>query len=219
MSNKSHSIYLSNTTAVSAEKKVKSVLGQMGGIAQWISPGASVLLKPNFVAPFKKAVTDLEIIKSVVREVKSAGGVPVIAESSGYEFDTEYTLRLLGVYDMAEELDVEVINLDHSPYKRVPVNNGYIKHYEIAEVALTSDAIINLPRLKQHSQTSITCGMKNLFGLLSRNSRAQIHTVNLDRGIVELNRIIKPVLTIVDASAVLERAVFGKEKEDIEKRY
>ena len=50
-----------------------------------------------------------------------------------------------------------------------------------------------------------------------RNSRAQIDTVNLDRGIVELNRIIKPVLTIVDASAVLERAVFGKEKEDMRK--
>jgi uncharacterized protein (DUF362 family) len=37
-----------------------------------------------------------------------------------------------------------------------------------------------------------------------------LNVVNLDKGIAELNRIIKPVLTIVDASTVLERAVFGR---------
>jgi ferredoxin len=55
--------------------------------------------------------------------------------------------------------------------------------------------------------------MKNLFGLLSRETRAKIHAVNLDRGIVNLGKVIRPLLTVVDASSVLECAVFGAEKE------
>jgi len=206
-------VYIANEKDDSVEKNVKIVFEQLGGIGQWISPGARILIKPNFVAPFKKAVTDFDIIRAVVKEIKSKGGLPVIAESSGYEFSTEETFRFLGAYDLAKELDVDLMNLDNNPYRKISIKNGLIRNYYISEVAFKVDAIINLPRLKKHSQTDITCGMKNLFGLLSRKTRAKIHVVNLDRGIVELNRIIKPVLTIVDASAVLERAVFGRVKE------
>ena len=205
-------VYIANKKADSVENKVKSVLEQLGGIGQWISPGARVLIKPNFVAPFKKAITDFDVIRIVIKELKSIGGIPVIAESSGYEFNTEQTFRLLGAYDLAKELDVELINLDNNPYRRVSIKNGLIRNYDISELVFNVDAIINLPRLKKHSQTDVTCGMKNLFGLLSRKTRAKIHAINLDKGIAELNRIIKPLLTIVDASAVLERAVFGREK-------
>ena len=204
-------VYIANEID-SVEKNVKIVFERLGGIQQWISPGARILIKPNFVAPFKMVVTDFDIIRAVVKEIKSKGGLPVIAESSGYEFSTEETFRLLGAYDLAKELDVDLMNLDNHPYRKISIKNGLIRNYYISEVAFTVDAIINLPRLKKHSQTDITGGMKNLFGLLSRQTRAKIHAVNLDRGIVDLNRIIKPVLTIVDASRVLERAVFGKEK-------
>lgn len=204
-------VYIANEID-SVEKNVKILFERLGGIQQWISPGARILIKPNFVAPFKTVVTDFDIIRAVVKEIKSKGGLPVIAESSGYEFSTEETFRLLGTYDLAKELDVDLMNLDNHPYRKISVKNGLIRNFYISEVAFTVDSIINLPRLKKHSQTDITCGMKNLFGLLSRKTRAKIHAVNLDRGIADLNRIIKPVLTIVDASRVLERAVFGKEK-------
>lgn len=213
MSKKAQTIYIADNAADSVETRVKSVLERIGGIKQWISPGAKILIKPNFVAPFRKAITDFDVIRAVVKEIKSVGGIPIIAESSGAEFDTELTFRLLGAYDLAKELDVEIVNLDKSSFRRIVIRNGLIRNYDISEIAFSVEAIINLPRLKKHSQTDITCGMKNLFGLLGRETRAKIHVVNLDKGIVELNRIIKPVLTIVDASAVLERAVFGRVKE------
>jgi len=210
MNKTNQTVHISNKAADSVEKRVRAAIDWLGGMRQWVSPGKRIVIKPNFVAPFREAVTDFDVIRAVVKEIKSVGGTPLIAESSGYEFNTEQTFQLLEVYDLATELDVEVLNLDNEPYRKIPVENGLIKNYSISEIAFTADAIINLPRLKKHSQTDITCGMKNLFGLLSRRTRAKIHSVNLDRGIVELNRIISPVLTIVDASTVLERAVYGK---------
>ncbi|MBN1795970.1 MAG: DUF362 domain-containing protein [Sedimentisphaerales bacterium] len=195
----------------SVQVKVKKALELLGGIERFVRAGKKVLLKPNFVAPFKKATTSFELIKAVVEEVRRCNAEAVIAESSGYEFDTELTFKTLGVYELGKELNVEVLNLDKLPYKKVAVKNGLIKEYLISDIVFKSDVIINLPRMKRHSLTDITLGVKNLFGFLSRQSRRLIHSVNLNRGIAQLCSMIKTDLTIVDASSILETAVYGNE--------
>ncbi len=197
---------------ISLKEKVSSVLSLLGGISRFVKTGDKVLLKPNFVAPFAKAVTNFEIIESIIEEVRRCQAEPIIAESSGYEFDTEMTFRALGVYEFAKRLNVEAVNLDTQPYRKVLVKGGRIKNYLVSEIVFDVDAIINLPRLKKHSQTDVTLGIKNLFGLLSRQTRRRVHALGLNEGIVQLCKIIQPSLTIVDASTVLERAVFGAEK-------
>ena len=48
---------------------------------------------------------------------RNAGGVPVVAESSGYEFDTEKTFKILGVRSFLTKRNVEVINLDEHDFE------------------------------------------------------------------------------------------------------
>ena len=191
----------------SAQDKTWQALALLGGLEQIVRPGDRVLLKPNFVAPFARAVTSLEVIEAVVEAVRACGGAPVIAESSGFEFDTAATFALLGVREWAQARGVAVLNLDEGPFTRVATDLGIM---EVAQVALEADALINLPKLKRHSLTRVTLGIKNLMGLLSRDSRRWLHARGLERGLAALAEVVNPQLTILDALTVTSRAVYGE---------
>jgi ferredoxin len=100
-----------------------------------------------------------------------------------------------------------VLNLDQGPFTRVATELGTL---EIAQAALEADLLINLPKLKRHSLTRVTLGIKNLMGLLSRDSRRWLHVRGLERGLVALAQTVNPQLTILDALTVTSRAVYGE---------
>ena len=205
--------YIDNETNLSIAEKTQKILLALGGLQKFVHPGSLVLIKPNFVAPFPHATTSFEVLGEIVKEVKRCKGQPVIAESSGFEFDTETTFRVLGAYEFAKRNDVELVNLDKGKYSRVKVNSGLIKEVLVSEIVQQADVLINVPKLKRHSLTKVTIGVKNLFGLLKRESRRKIHAVNLESGIFELAQVINPDLVIVDGSVIGSRAVYGRHED------
>ena len=60
------------------------------------------------------------------------------------------------------------------------------------------DYLINMPVLKGHCQTSITCALKNLKGCIPNKEKRRFHTMGLHKPIGYLNAIIKQNLIIVD---------------------
>ena len=188
---------------------MQKVFKMLGGLEDIIKPDYKVLIKPNFVAPFEKATTDIDILREVVREVKRLGAKPFIGESSGFEFSTEATFKILGIDKMAAEEGVQLINFDEQEYVGIKVNDFAIKQFLVPKIVLESDCIINLPKLKGHALTKVTFGIKNLFGIIHRNTRRKIHAFNLEKGIYKLYEIIKPQLTIVDGLWMLSKAVYS----------
>jgi len=196
---------------ISISQRLQSLLEPLGGMDNFVQPGETVLIKPNLVAPFPHAVTDLDLLSSVVEQVQNCGGKPIIGESSGFEFDTETTFKILGIYDLAERLNVPFINFDNEefvPIKLTKINDTVVK---IPKIVLETDKFINMPKLKRHSLTKATIGIKNLFGLLDYDSRRHLHAFELERGIFALGQAVIPNLVIVDGSIVTERAVYGKQ--------
>lgn len=203
-------IYSQRTEGEPLSRAVETLLRRMGGLTALVSPGDRVLIKPNFVAPFPGATTDIEFIDTVIREIRRAGGVPFIGESSGYEFDTDITFEMLGVRRFAAGRDIELVNFDRTGYREIELENGMA--VEVARPALESSLIVNLPVLKEHSVTGVSGAVKNLFGLLSRPSRRYLHCRGLDNGIAALCRSFKRVIHLVDARRPLSRAVFGEQR-------
>lgn len=191
---------------------MERILTELGGLSAIVRPGSRVLIKPNFVAPFPHATTSLEVIEALVEAVRSCGGDPVIAESSGYEFDTDATFRILGACEFAEKHGVELINLDSCEFEGIRIDGGLCGQVLVPKIALEADVLINVPKLKRHSLTDVTAGMKNLFGLLHRESRRKIHALGLDMGIVGLARRFPCDLVIVDGLTVADRAVYGAQR-------
>ncbi len=193
------------------KRNVRHSIDLIGGIQRFIKRGDKVLIKPNFVAPFPKATTNLAIIGEVVEEVRDCGAEPIIAESSGFEFDTEATFDILGVREFAHVIDVKLINLEKQEIERIKVNHRFIKEMRIPRIVLDTDVLINVPKMKMHKLTYVSLGLKNLIGLLDRETKRKIHILGLDTGILALSDVIQPEITIVDGlSFIRDAAVYGE---------
>ena len=70
---------------------------------------------------------------------------------------------------------------------------------EICQRALDTDYLINLPVLKGHCQTTITCALKNCKGCLPDSEKRRFHALGLHKPIAALAAVLKPALTIVDS--------------------
>jgi len=173
-----------------------------------LSSGDIILIKPNFVAPFEKSTTDLRFIEFFIFKIREIGAIPVIGESSGFEFDTEATFEILGAKRFAEEKKVSLINLEKEAYTEIHLAN--IGSVQISNLALKAKWIINLPVLKRHRIAGMTGAVKNLFGFLSKESRRHLHSHRLEEGIETLGNYFKNTLHILDGRYLLSSAVFGQ---------
>ena len=192
------------------EAALQHLLESMGGLGPRVVPGARVLIKPNFVAPVAAATTDLAFVEFFVKAVRALGAIPIMGESSGFEFDTHATFEVLGVNRLAARLNVPLLNFEAAGYDPVPMGNR-IGSLEVAQSALSADLILNLPVLKGHTVTGMTGAVKNLFGLLSKPSRRRAHAVGLHGAIRALALHMAPkTLHFVDARRSLRRAVFAE---------
>ncbi len=192
-------------------ENTKRAIDLAGGFADLIENGDKVLIKPNFVAPLPYATTDLNVIRCVVNEIRKCGGEPIIGESSGFEFDTEWVFKIIGITKLAEELNVKLVNFDKEKFIKIKIQNFPVSEILLPEMLLDVKKIINMPKLKMHKQTNVSLGMKNLMGLPHRESRRLIHILGLEKNIAALSNFFNPIFNVVDGLIVpKEGAVYGK---------
>ena len=70
--------------------------------------------------------------------------------------------------------------------------------YSICRTVLELDRLINMPVLKGHCQTSVTCALKNLKGCIPDSEKRRFHREGLHQPIADLNEILHPDLILVD---------------------
>lgn len=185
----------------SIEDAVKEALRLAGGMDSVVAPGETVYLKPNFVAPresSKGVTTDLEIIRVVADEVRRCGGAPVLFETPATEFDREIVFNVLGIRDFARKNRIRVAEGDPDLVKVSVPGGRVLKSIRIPRI-LHGAKIINLPKLKTHVSARMTCGMKNLIGLLPDAEKRRVHVRGVHGAVSDLGRVFQPALTVVDA--------------------
>ncbi len=182
-------------------------LEAFGGIGRFVKAQDRVLLKPNisFASPPSwGATTSPEIIVEVARACLEAGARRVII--------ADYPLRSPQVCfekcglkkAIAELKEVDVLLLTQERFfVETEIKNGVVlKSTKIAREISKADVIINIPTAKSHSATGVSMGLKGLMGLIW--DRASFHQkVDLNQAIADLATIIRPHLTIMDASRAL----------------
>jgi len=190
------------------EDAVREAVAQAGGLE--IAPGSTVLLKPNGVTPSPSGsgkITDARVTEAVARLVLEQGpGRVIIGEGSsvGYDFpgrrDTMTCLEASGTADVARRLGLELVDLNRDEPVQVHAPGAYVMpDFAVARTAWEADILVDLPVVKTHVRTGITCGLKNMKGVLPGNEKKRTHRMGLDRAIVDLNRVMRPHYTVVDA--------------------
>jgi len=186
---------------------IRSIFFELGGIEKFVKPGEKVLIKPNLLGahlPEEAVTTHPEVVRSVVRLVKEVGCTPLIGDSPS-TLDTWNVYERTGMRRVADEENVEL--LDFNTYRVIEkkIIHPTIKKIYLSKYIEEVDAIINLPKLKTHSLTIFTCGIKNLYGFVPGLLKTEYHryaaTTNLfNKLLAEIFNILKGKvrLTVVD---------------------
>jgi uncharacterized protein (DUF362 family) len=160
---------------------------------------AKIIIKPNLVVPKSwesGATTNPKIAQAVIEYFQSKGYHHLtIAEGSWLGADTQRAFEACGYTALSKTYGVPLLDTKHDDFV-MKSYKGY--DFEISKTALEADLIINLPVIKGHCQTDITCALKNLKGVISDREKRRFHTQGLHTPIAYLNAVVENVFTIAD---------------------
>jgi uncharacterized protein (DUF362 family) len=185
-------------------------LNLIGGLESLVSPGDTVLLKPNVLCPFDYktgAVTNPHLVRAMCRLVRAAGASRVIiAESAAVGFDdTMEAFAGSGIAAVAGEEKADLVDLLDTPTICMGIPNGLVfRRLYLPEVFMKANVVINLPVMKTHDVFPATLGLKNMKGLLQQADKKRFHRWGLAQGIVDLNKLVLPQLTVIDGTVAME---------------
>jgi len=197
----------------SLKNRLFELLDTLGG--GLIRENSRVVVKPNLLAPAspqRAMLTHPMVVKGVAEYVLDRGGKVQISDSPAMG-TFEKVLKESGIREALKGLDVTYKEFTEST--TIDVGEPF-KKVEIARDALEADVLINLPKLKTHSQMLLTLGVKNLFGCIVGFRKPQWHLrAGVDREVfaallVRIYQAIQPKLTILDGILAMEGEGPGK---------
>ena len=183
---------------------VKRAVDSIGGIGEFVKPGMKVLLKPNLLSarlPEEGVDTHPEVVRAVIRIVKSAGGEVKIGDSpGGYHKDVYEVYEKSGIKKVADEEGAGLVRFDRS---------RFVDGFPIAREVFDCDAMISIPKFKTHMITVITAALKNTYGTVTGLYKAECHSKapreeDFARLVVRIHSIARPRLNILDAVVAME---------------
>ena len=156
-------------------------------------------IKPNLVAPVPAefgGTTHPEVVAGIIEYLQENGFTNLqIMEGSWVGDKTEESFEVCGYRMLSEQYGVPLI--DAQKEKSMPVQCGDME-LQICECAKKVDFMINVPVMKGHCQTKITCALKNMKGLLPNKEKRHFHAMGLHRPIAYLGLGIHQDFIVVD---------------------
>ncbi|EDZ95577.1 DUF362 domain-containing protein [Limnospira fusiformis KN01] len=196
-------IQASSYEPLALRHSLEALLEPWGGVRRWVKPGDRVLLKPNLLTgsrPTKECVTRPELVAEVARLVKEVGGQPFLGDSPAFG-SALGVAKANGYLPLIRELDLPVVEFHGRQYSTATQE---FERLRLSREAMEADVVINLPKVKSHTQLTMTLGVKNLFGCVPGKMKAWWHMEagkdadRFGRMLVETARAIAPELTVID---------------------
>ncbi len=185
----------------------KKALEAIGGISRFVNSGQRVVLKPNMSfarTPDFSATTHPLVVATVAQACIEAGAKQVLVLDHTLQ-RAELCLERSGIRQACKNIPgVHVLALQEKKFFgeiRIP-QGKVLERAEVFREILDGQVLINIPVAKSHSATGVSLGMKGLMGMIW--DRESFHSqYNINQAIADLGTVIKPHLTILDASRAL----------------
>jgi uncharacterized protein (DUF362 family) len=175
--------------------------------------GKRVLLKPNLVEYESGSCINthpLVVAGAAVAMLRAGAATVAVGEGPGHRRDIEYLLVSSGLYDQLKDLRIPFVDLNHDDVSPVRLKSWFtgLQSILLPASVLSADLVVSVAKLKTHHWAGMTCGMKNLFGIVPGSvygwPKNFLHNHGIPESIVDLNATIRPGLTIVDAVVAME---------------
>jgi uncharacterized protein (DUF362 family) len=195
---------MSLVAVVKGERGVEPVFRAMELIPfkEALEPYETVLVKPNLITShtFETGITtDPIVVEAVIMKVNELGKKVVVVETEGGITSPDEAIIETGMVAVIERLGSEYINmrkLDDKVELKVKNPRG-IKTFKVARLAVES-AIITVPTMKTLGHTTITMGLKNMFGMLTTRNKYDMHQHGMNNVVYDICKTLPPTLSIID---------------------
>jgi uncharacterized protein (DUF362 family) len=185
----------------------RKALEAMGGISRFVKKGQRVVLKPNMSfsnTPDRGSTTHPLVVATVAQACLEAGAQQVLVLDHTLQ-RAELCLERNGIREACKDMNsVYVLALQEEKFFReIKIPQGKVlERVKVMKEILDGSVLINLPVAKSHSATGVSLGIKGLMGLIW--DRESFHTqYNINQALADLATVIKPQLTILDATRAL----------------
>jgi uncharacterized protein (DUF362 family) len=188
------------------EQRLRLALEPFGGIAAFVQPGEIVMVKPNVAfdrSPNLGATSQPELLAALVRMLLvDAKAQEVRVADNPIESPADCFAKS-GVRRAAEEAGGRIYLPDSNAFRTLDTPGAkLIASWPIFHRPLTNvDKVIGVAPVKDHNLCQASMGMKNWYGLLG-GRRNQFHQ-DIHEIVSDLSLMMRPTLTIVDASRIL----------------
>ncbi|MFC1956336.1 DUF362 domain-containing protein [Chloroflexota bacterium] len=157
-------------------------------------PERGIVTHPVFVGAV------LELLKEVCADI-----------TVGDDIDSEATdgFHVSGIRQICREAGIRLINPRETGFVETRCNGTILGKVYLSKIALDADVVINLPKLKTHSLTIFTGGIKNMYGAIPHGHPTRFHydyTRSEDFGqmLTDVFSAILPQLIIMDGVMAME---------------
>jgi uncharacterized protein (DUF362 family) len=167
-----------------------------------------VLIKVNFITDRTwdtGATTDPIVVEAIIKKLEDLPVKVYVVESDATLTNADKAFEVTGMKDMCTRNGVEWLNLRHVK-DRVKLNipsGEAVKSITVPRL-VTESAVISAAKLKTHGNTTVTLGMKNMFGLLPTKLKGRYHLKGISNVVVDINTVLKPALTVIDGFVGME---------------
>ena len=164
-----------------------------------IPNGGTVVIKPNLCTERREQIhtanTSIGVLRAVCEVLLERTPRITIVESNGARYPAEAAFENNGVYALASELGLNVLNLSNDDLVEMP--DSRLKGFGMARTWLEADVFVTLPVLKTHATTVFTGTLKNQWGCIPRYDRILLHKY-LHALIGHVNAIRPVTLALMD---------------------
>ena len=192
------------------KRALQDGLSLIGGFGELASP---VLIKPNICTindGTGYSVTRIETVRALTELLLEANqklSIKIIESDSQSKF-AEESFQKFGYTKLCEDMkaagfDVSTVDLSKARLISLSFLGDYFENPELPEILFSAGYFVSVAIPKTHYLSFVTGVLKNLFGVLPRKDQAFYHS-KIDEVIVDLARIIRPQLNIVDARVGVE---------------
>jgi uncharacterized protein (DUF362 family) len=183
---------------------VRASIDALGGMERFVQRGARVVVKPNVLtakAPEYAATTNPEVVGALVALAYEAGASEVVVLDRPTAPDRS-AFEVSGILAATESAGGTVKFLSDRNYENIAIPEGRIlTSWPLVTDVFEADTLINVPIAKDHGLAKLTMAMKNLMGIMG-GQRGLIHQ-EFTQKIVDLCTLVRPHLTVLDATRVL----------------
>nr|NJM01797.1 DUF362 domain-containing protein [Desulfobacula sp.] len=199
---------------------VRRITAALGGMEAFVKTGDRVVIKPNIGwdrTIEQAANTHPLIVAELAKLCLDAGASRVLVFDRTCN-EERRCYQNSGMAPALEKIKDKRFKLDYADDRHfVPVtlkNGRVLKEWSFHKEALEADCYINVPVAKHHGLTGLSLGLKNIMGAVG-GWRGRLH-YDLGPKLADLNTVIRPKLTLIDASRVIvKNGPQGGDPEDV----